>query len=122
MQNLKSDPIKTVLTINVGFLVLYIITEHSWLLLIALFVGVIGIMSTYLTKKIDYLWMKLAYVLSLIIPNVLLTIVFYLFLFPIASLSKLLSKKDPLSLKNTKPSLFKNVDKEFKPDSFDNPW
>ncbi len=122
MKTLKSEPIKTVLTITVGFLIIYILTDIRLFLLVSLVIGVVGISSTRLAKMIDFLWMKLTYILSLIVPNILLTVIFYVFLFPISSFSKLFGKKDPLNLKNTKPSVFKNMDKEFKPDSFENPW
>lgn len=122
MKSIKTDPIKTVLTITVGFLVIYVFTEYQWLLYTSLIVGILGLLSSRIAKVVDYLWMKLSYILSLIVPNILLTIIFYVFLFPISMLSKLFSKKDPMDLKNSKQSLFKDVDKQFVPESFDNPW
>jgi hypothetical protein len=122
MKPIKTDPIKTVLTITVGFLVIYFFTEYRWLLYTSLIVGVLGLISTRLAEAVDYLWMKLSYLLSLIVPNILLTIIFYVFLFPISMLSKLFSKKDPMDLKNSKQSLFRSVEKAFIPESFDDPW
>jgi len=66
--------------------------------------------------------MKLAWVLSLIIPNILLSSIFFLFLFPIALLSRLFGKKDPLMLKNPEKSVFRNQEKKFDKSSFENPW
>ena len=75
-----------------------------------------------LSKMIDFVWMKLTFVLSLIVPNILLSIIFYLFLFPVSLFSKLFSNKDPLKLKNPNQSVFKTVNKEFDPNTFENPW
>ncbi len=122
MKAIKSDPSKTVLTITLGFLIIYLVSDNKWFLGIALVIGLLGLMSSYLAKKIEFLWMKLAWLLSLIVPNILLSIVFYLFLVPIAFLSRIFGKKDPMHLKNNSDSVFKTVDKEFKPSSFDNPW
>ena len=122
MKGIKSDPVKTVLTITVGFLILHLVFIAPWLLLVSLIIGVIGIASTRLSRMIDFAWMKLTFVLSLIVPNILLSIIFYLFLFPVSMISKLFSSKDPLRLKNNNLSVFKTVNKEFEPSSFENPW
>jgi cytochrome c oxidase subunit IV len=118
----KTNPTKTILTITIGFLIVYIITDLNWALLVALFVGLAGLLSSFIAQKIDFLWMKLAWVLSLIVPNILLSLIFFAFLFPIALLSKLFGKKDPLILKNTRDSLFITSNKTFDKSSFEKPW
>lgn len=122
MKIVKSEPAKTVLTITVGFLVIFLITKLKWMLLVALVVGLIGILSTYLGKQIDFLWMKLTWVLGKIVPNILLSVIFYLFLFPVALLSRVFGKKNLLNLKNTQESLFKEKGKAFDKASFEKPW
>ena len=122
MQKLKSDPVKTCLTISVGFLVVYLITKAQWPLTVALVVGLIGMLSGFLAKKVDWLWMQLARALSFIVPNILLSAVFYLFLFPVALLARLFGKSDPLLLKNSKSSTYKAENKVFEKESFENPW
>ena len=118
----KTDPVKTVLTITVGFIVVYLITKLHWAIIVALIIGVIGVFSVFLSKKIDFLWMKLAWILSLIVPNILLGAFFFLFLFPISLLSKIFGKKDPLHLKNKANSVYKTNDKIFEKKSFENTW
>jgi hypothetical protein len=122
MKNFKSEPIKTCLTIAMGFVVVYLVTHREWALFIALGVGGIGIFSSYLSKKVDFLWMKLAWVLSLIVPNILLGAIFYLFLFPLSVLSKIFGKKDPLLLKNNQSSTYVVSNKEFGKLHFEKPW
>lgn len=122
MQPPKTDPIKTVLTIAMGFLVLHLATGWRWPLMVSLVVGVLGMFSTYLSIKIDFLWMKLAWVLSLIVPNILLSAVFFLFLFPIAVLSRIFGKKDPLFLRNPKESVYVSSDKVFDKAGFEKTW
>ncbi|MFA5322437.1 MAG: hypothetical protein WC373_07150 [Smithella sp.] len=122
MKKQNTDPTKTVLTISVGLMVLYLITKWDWTILTALAIGLAGIFSTYLSGKIDYLWMKLAWLLGLIIPNILLAIIFFFLLFPVALLARLFGKTDPLDLKNTSASTFKNVNKKFNKASFEKPW
>ncbi len=119
---MKSNPPLTILTITIGFLVLYYFFEKDVLLYISMTIGLIGVFSTYLSKKIEYLWFGLARILSYIIPNVILTIIFYILLFPIALLSKLFNNKDHLNLKNNKNSLFIDNNKEFDKSYFEKMW
>jgi hypothetical protein len=88
MQKIKSNPVKTMLTISIGFLVIFIITKLNWALLIALVIGLIGLFSSFLSKQIEFLWTKLAWFLGLIVPNILLSAIFYLFLFPLLCYQK----------------------------------
>ncbi len=128
MKKLKSNPTQTTLTICVGFLFIYIVGHKKydvsldWSLGISIAVGIIGIVSPYLSRKIEWIWFKIAELLGYIMPNVILSIVYYLLLVPLAFLSKLFGKKDPLGIKNTQNSMFKDVDKTFDSKSMENPW
>ena len=119
---IKSNPSKTVLTITVGFIVVYAVTQMKWALTTAAIVGIAGVFSDFLSSKIEWLWMKLTWLLSLIIPNILLSAVFYLFLFPIALLAKLFSKKNALQLKDDANSVYIETNKKFVAKDFNNPW
>lgn len=50
--------------------------------------------------------MKLAYVMSLIFPPIVLAIIFFLVLTPAAWLSRLMRRHAPMRLKNNSQSLF----------------
>lgn len=118
----KTQPLRTVLTIAVGFTVIHLLTGWNWPLYLALGVGVAGVFSDFLSEKIDFLWMKLAWLLNQIFPNILMSVLFYGFLFPIATLQKLTGNKDPLMLKGKRDTYFHNVDKTFDAKSMENPW
>jgi hypothetical protein len=122
VKHIKSEPIKTVLVITLGMLLVYIVIHAQWALIISLAVGILGLLSNYLAKKIHYLWMKLTWILSLIIPNIILSIFFYFFLTPIAILSNIFGEKNQLSLKNNTTTLFKEQYKQFTKETFEKPW
>ena len=122
MKKIKSNPVHTMLVITVGFIMLYFIFKWKWFLLIAFACGLTGILSPFLSKQIDFLWMKLALLLSFIVPNILLGIIFYLFLFPIALISRIFGNKDPLKIKFKGSSLYKERERQFDKTSFENPW
>ncbi len=120
--NKELKPSKTVLTIVVGFLIIYAITNANWALWIAIAIGVLGLLSSFIALKIQELWMGLGKLLSHIVPPVLLSVIFFLILFPIALLSRLFGEKDPLQLNRTNKSLFKTVDRPFTKSSFEKTW
>lgn len=118
----QHSPIKTVLTIVLGLLFFAMYFKQSNLFLVAFIIGVLGIFFPYVAIKIDWFWMKLSWVLSKIMPNILLTVFFYLFLTPIAFLSRIFGEKNVMTIKNTKESMFKEVNKTFPVSSFEKPW
>ena len=118
----RKDNTKTaVLVISMGFLALFLAFKWEWAIYVSLTVGLIGIISEYLSKKIEWAWMKLAKILSLIVPNILLTLVFFLLLYPISLLSRIFTK-DPLMLSGKHKSYFVDVNKEFGKKSFEEIW
>jgi len=118
---LKSNPTKTVLTITVGFLVVYLIAKWPWALTVAGVIGLAGLFSDFLAQKIEWVWMKITWILSLIVPNILMSAIFFLFLFPVALLMRLMSKKNYLQLKNADTTWISET-KAFDAKSLENPW
>ena len=92
------------------------------LLYVAIVLALIGAFSLLITKWIDFVWMKLAWLLGAIVPRIILSVVFYLLLTPIAMLSRIFGDKDPLLLKKRADSFFKVRVGEIHPSSFEKPW
>lgn len=122
MKSNKKSPELSILTITVGMLLLFVITQSKFFLYLSLIIGLMGVFSHYLSEKIDFIWMKLALVLSKIVPNILLTSIFFCLLFPISLLSKVFSKEQPLFLKNDRKSTFTNISTHFDANFFEKTW
>ena len=122
MTNYKSNPLKTMLTICVGFLIIFIIQGSIIFLHIALILGLIGITSNVLSRKIEIIWFKFGQLLGYILPNVVLSIIFYFLLFPISLIAKFFKKEDLLKLNQNYDSTFIKVSKKFDADSFKRPF
>lgn len=118
----NDQALQTVLVIVIALLVFFVISQQLVLVYIAIGLGIVALLSSYLASKIHWLWMKFSYLLSLVVPNILLSLVFFIVLTPIAWLSKLFGDKNPLQLKNTNHSLFKNTKKSYSPSDFEKPW
>ena len=111
----------TVLTISIGFLLIHIITNWQGALFISLSIGLAGLASKYLSDKIEFVWLQLAKILSYIIPNILLSLIFYFLLTPLAFLFRLFNK-DVLKLSNKHDSYYDNVNDIMDKDSFHKTW
>ena len=119
---MKKDSSKsTILVISMGFLAIHLLFGWKWAGIVALSVGVIGVASRVVSDGIEWVWMKLSHLLSYIVPSVLLTIIFFLILYPISLLSKLFTK-DPLKLSRDYNSLFSDVNKEYTKEDLDKIW
>lgn len=119
---MKSNESKaTMLVITTGFLILYMIFAWKWAITVATVVGVIGVFSYYLSDKLHWLWMKFSKLLSFIVPNLILSLVYYFFLFPIALLFRLFNK-DSLMLSGKYHSYFIDINKKVEKDSFEKTW
>ncbi len=119
---MKSNPAKTALTISMGFLLIFWFTKMQWAIMLALIVGIVAVFSETLSKYIEKVWMKLAFILSLIVPNIVLGIVFFVFLLPLSLLSKVFRKEDALKLKNKFDSVYSEKNKEYDKAHFENMW
>lgn len=120
--NEKINPYKTTLTIVTALLIIYLYNHLALFLYAALVIGLFAIFSSYLNNKIAFYWMKLAEILGLIFPKILLTVLYFFVLTPLALLSKLGRKKNFLQLKNSQDSLFLNVKKTFPKQDFEKMW
>ena len=112
----------TILVIVVGFIIIYAYSKNYNFLRISIIIGLVGVISDNASLIIDKIWFKISYILGLIVPNILLGLIFYIILFPIALLSRIFKKDDSLMLSNNKESFFKNRIQNFKITSFEKPW
>ena len=115
-------PKETILVITVGFQVMYVLFHHQWMFFAALVIGLAGVFSFYLSKKIDWLWGKLALILGFLSNTIILTLCFYLVITPVALIRKLLVKKNMLSVDKTKSTNFETVNQQYDKEDFVKTW
>jgi uncharacterized membrane protein len=94
----REKNIETLLVITAGLLVLYYIFDSKYFILAAAIVSIGGLMFPFLAKGIHWFWYKLAMALGYVNSRILLSLIFFIFLMPVAWLAKLFSK-DSLQLK-----------------------
>lgn len=118
---MQDSAYKTILVIVTGFLVLSVFFEAPILWKIAAIIGVTSLISGHAARGVLFIWDKLAFVLGYINTKIILSVLFYLFLVPIAFISRLFSK-DPMKLKNSTDSMFTERNHLYNPKDLENMW
>ena len=112
----------TILVITLGFQVIFFFTNNPIFLKISIVIVFLSALFDKAVTFISYLWHKLSELLALIVPNIILSIVYFLVLFPTALLRRLFKSKDALKLKNISSTTFEDRNKNFAHTDIINPW
>lgn len=118
----KIETYKTILVITVGFIALYFVFHVNYFITIAFAISVLSIVSEWIANLISSLWLKLATLLSYIVPNIIMSLVFFLILTPIALVQKLLKKNTTFRLGDTLNSTFLYSNRSIDKTHFEKPW
>ncbi|HHG84558.1 MAG TPA: hypothetical protein ENJ82_07405 [Bacteroidetes bacterium] len=119
----RSKHLETILVIVAGMLIFFFVLDHKVFLYIALGLSLIAILIPLLAKYIHLAWMGLAKVLGFINSHVLLSIIFFIMLTPIALIRKIFTRTDPLKLKRKDTgSYYEDRNHTYQPEDLENPW
>ena len=119
---LKSNPSLTILSIVFGLLMINFFIDIQEIYYLCLIISGLGILSLRISRIIENMWFRLSIILSQIIPNILLSIIFFLILTPLAFLSKLFNSKSDFKIRNNQKSFFIQKNKTFDKESFKKAW
>lgn len=113
---------KTILAIVVGLLAISFIFKIPILIKIGLGIGVLSLISSFIEEKIAWIWSKIGLALGFINGNILLSIIFFIILTPIALVMRYLAGKDNLVLKKPKGSVFVTRNQKYVAKDLENVW
>ena len=102
-----TEKVKAQLVIVTGLVVLYFVFKSPWFLYGAAAVGVLSLAIPAAGDLIVKAWFKLAEILGNINGKIILSVLFFVFLFPIALLYRM-TTKNPLAIKRTDDASFYN--------------
>ena len=121
---MKVNPYQTILVMVTGFLALgyFFPFAGKYFYLAALVVGILGLVSSITRHWIVWIWEKFSHALGWVNSRILLSIVFIIFLTPIAFLYRLV-KGDILWIHNPPDkSTFAERNHTFSSIDLENPW
>jgi hypothetical protein len=119
---LKSNPSLTLLTIVFALLFFNYFIKNEIIFYLCLFLSGIGVFFSKISIIIEKIWFKISFLLSQFVPNILLSVIFFLILTPVALLSKLVKSKTEFNSKNNQNTTFKTKNKSFPKESFERAW
>jgi flagellar biosynthesis protein FlhB len=117
----REKKLESLLIIAAGFIVLFFIFKIKWFLLVAFLVAFLGAMSKLFADAVTWLWFKISEILGWINARILLSVVFFIFLFPMALLMKAFGKSN-IQLKKNKTSYYSERDHVYKSEDLENVW
>lgn len=113
---------ETLLVLTGALVVFYLIFPIVWLLYIAVLLAALGAFFPKHAVWIALGWMKLSGAIGFVVSRILLTLIFFGILWPVAMLYRLFSK-DPLQLKKTSEnSYYCERNHAYTPADFEKPW
>ena len=121
MTTTKGNYRESCLVIMTGLLVFWMIYQVKVLITIAIAIGLIGAFIPTVGEWINWIWYKIADVMGWVMSKVLLSAIFFLFLFPIALIYKLFNK-DTLQLKKKQDTYWTKRSHKYAAKDLENVW
>tara|TARA_X000000368_G_scaffold415398_1_gene407074 strand:+ start:933 stop:1298 length:366 start_codon:yes stop_codon:yes gene_type:complete len=117
-----SDTYKVIISIVFGFLVINEFVNLNILKYIIIFICGIAVFSSKISQIIVNIWFFIAKILSQIIPNIILVLIFYILLCPLAVLWKFFNRNNRLNYQENEDSFYTTVKSKISSDSFKRAW
>lgn len=121
MKDNKAKALETLLVLVGALIVVFWISPKKIYLLVALIFILIGVLSPFLAAKISWGWLKFAELIGSVMSKILLSVVYFIFLVPIALVYRL-TQKNPLFLKRKEGSYYIDRNKKYSPKDIENIW
>ena len=120
-QELKIKNLETCLILVIAGIVAFLFKPEILLLYLAIALGLIGLFVPVLANIIRWTWYKIAELIGAITSRVMLGLIFFLFLTPIAILYRLF-KKDQMKQNTQRKTYWVSRDHRYSPKDLENPW
>jgi len=117
------ETIKTITVLTLALLIAYLIFGVNWLLWLAVALCAGNAVESRITAAIARYWMRLAAILGGINSRIILFIMFFLILTPIAFFYRLFNREQVDHFRqNRRPTYFDDVRKSYEPSDFEKLW
>jgi Saxitoxin biosynthesis operon protein SxtJ len=118
----REQRLEAMLVIATGLLVLHLVFKWPALLYAAVIVGLVGVFSDLLSRQVTWLWFKLAEGLGWVNSRILLAVVFFGVLLPVALLARLFGKNAMRHQREPGASYFTERNHRYTADDLRHPW
>ncbi len=112
---------KNILVIVIGFVLISFVIDSKWLLYFATAIGTLSLLSNSITNIILKIWFGIAKVLGYVNSRILLSFIFYVFLFPLALIAKLTGSLS-FNTKKSDTTYFEDRNHLYDKSDLEKPW
>lgn len=120
MKKTESNPYHSILVMVLGFQFLAWFSESMYIAYAAYSLGLISLIDLRIASKIEKAWFLLSGLLNKIFPKIILGIFYFAILTPIALMSRVFGNKTMKQYNKSIPSFYREREKKFKPEDFEN--
>jgi hypothetical protein len=120
-KNTKLKSLETILVLVAALIIFFWVFNKKIFLLVALLLILIATSSDSLNNKVTWAWLKFSELLGKVMSKVILSVVYFVVLLPIAFLYKL-TGKDPLLLKKRTGSYYFERNHQYSKKDIENIW
>ncbi len=117
----RSKHLETCIVIVTGLLVFWHFLGEKSLIYISIAIGIIGAFIPGIAKWIHWAWYKLAEAMGFVMSKVLLTLVFFVFLFPVSLIYRMFNN-DTLQLKRKPDTYWTKRDHRYSGKDLEQVW
>jgi len=112
---------ESIVAITFLLLLLFIYSRNFTFIYITLGFIFVSLLSNSIASFFDMVWKKITHILGLISSTVILSVIFYVIIFPWGMILKLINR-NPLLLNNNNKTTFNNRNKLFTNNDLQNPY
>ena len=117
-----NEKLKALLVIVTGLVILFFIFKNKNFLYAAALVGVLSLAIPVAGDGIIWLWFKIAEGLGWFNSRILLSVIFFIFLYPISLLVKMFSKNLMMLKKENRKSVYTERNHKYLKEDLENTW
>jgi hypothetical protein len=119
---IREKQLETILVVSTALLLFFLIFDIYWLLYTAFALSVLGLISRTFAKWFNRAWLGLSEALGFVMSRVILTLLYFLILTPVALLYRRFNR-DPLQLNRTRSgSYYKERHHVYTKKDLENTW
>jgi len=117
----QEKTLEAILAIAGGLLVAHFLTGHIAFLFVCMAITTLGLLSVRTSRYVAWVWYKIGEGLNFVSSRMLLTLVYFLILTPVALLSRI-GKKDSLTLRKPAVSNWSDRNHQYQQEDLENVW
>lgn len=111
----------TLFVMVIGLALIAFFLKQLWLFILATALLITGLLSERWHRYIVKYWILLAKTLGWLNSRIILTLIFYLIIFPYSVILKF-TRKSPIKTNSNRQSFYKTLNRTIEPKHFENPW